>query len=269
MKVIYNERTISIDDFSLNSRDRCFQYGDGLFETIIYKNGKIQLLERHIGRLTGGMKTMNMIIPSGFQTASLSNQMESLISANHISGAGRIKLQVWRKEGGLYTPVQNEINYMITVETHDEKKTTFIGNAGFSNEVFLYPTKVSRFKTCNAMPYILAGIEKDKKRLDDVIILDFLGNISECVAANIFWVHKGVYFTPSLDTGCIEGVMRGHLIEQLRKNGHSVQEVIAPKTVILSADKVFTCNVTGIYPVERIEGQKFDTDISYLKIGNH
>lgn len=258
MKVIYNARAIEEKRFSIKNKDRCFQYGDGLFETIIYQNGKIQFLERHLERLKKGMEALNFNIPALFSARELQDQILELLSINQLSGSARIKLQVWRKDGGLYTPVQNEVNYLITTIPFENKGNKIINSAGFSIDVKLYPTKLSRFKTCNALFYILAGIERQKRKLDDLILLDHQGNIAECTSANIFWLYKEEYYTPSTATGCIEGIMRGHLIEKLRKHKKLVYEVKESKESLLKAEKVFICNVTGVFPVKMIEGKVYN-----------
>ena len=64
----------------------------------------------------------------------------------------------------------------------------------------------------SALPYVMAGIEKQNRGLDDLIILSTKDHVSECIASNIFWLRKGTIYTPSLRSGCIEGIRRAQLI---------------------------------------------------------
>lgn len=257
MKVIYNAKPMEEGEFLVKNTDRAFRYGDGLFETIIYDKGKISLLDRHLRRLKGGMRIFRLEADI-LTEENIRQQIESLAALNQIKGTGRVRLQVWRKEGGLYTPDRQQANLFLTMAPFEKKEGKVIEHAAISEEVYLYKTSTSRFKTCNALPYILAGIEKKERKLDDLVLRDHQGNIAECTSANIFWVKDGVYFTPSLDTGCVAGVMRGYLIDKLTQAGKKpclVQETIES---LLQADSVFACNVTGIFPVRRIEGKIFD-----------
>ena len=49
-----------IEETNINVLDRGFQYGDGLFETIAYKNNKPQLWDEHMQRLRHGCERLSL-----------------------------------------------------------------------------------------------------------------------------------------------------------------------------------------------------------------
>jgi len=80
---------------------------------------------------------------------------------------------------------------------------------------------VSAFKTLNALPYVLAGNYRKQLGVDEVILLDTHGHLAECVASNLFWLKDGMLYTPSLNTGCIGGIIR----QQFFRSGYPLTEV--------------------------------------------
>lgn len=258
MKAIYDHHIVDPENQGLPYPNRGFLYGDGLFETIIYSDGQIKYLQDHFERITGGCTALSMVLPGYFTVDYLDSQIRKIIGENGLPARARIKLVIWRSAGGLYEPARHETHHLILADKIAEKVPQNKSKVGFSNRVFNYPSPWSTFKTLNSLPYVLAGIEKKEKSLDDIILLDAGGNISEFLYANIFWISGDIFFTPSLDTGCIRGVMRTCLIRKLKKMNIMVQEIQAEKDLLMKADHVFSANVSGLIPVTGIENRMFD-----------
>ncbi|MBY0427479.1 MAG: aminotransferase class IV, partial [Cytophagales bacterium] len=228
MHVCYNFSIIDKDEFSLPIYDRAFQYGDGLFETMIYKNNQIRWLDDHWQRLMSGCDTLRFQLPTNFTLNSIALHVKKLIELNHHSLPVKIKLIVWRSSGGLFTPTNNQIHFVIL--TDDQIQTSGpINTLGISERVTLFPSLLSSIKSISSLPYILAGIEKKERELDELIITDVQGNISEGTSSNIFWTIGNKFYTPALSTGCLPGVTRKKLIEHLQKMGSEVQEISSRK----------------------------------------
>src|SRR5690606_1335213 len=121
---------------------------------------------------------------------------------------------------------------------------------------------LSSLKTCSALPYVLAGIEKKSRNLDEILILDGQNRLAECSSSNLFWLKNGNIYTPSLESGCIAGVMRRHILHQARQSRIEIQEVLENPETLLTADQVFCCNVTGVYLFEKFEQTRFDTKLN-------
>jgi 4-amino-4-deoxychorismate lyase len=257
MNIVFNSTLLKGDQLSLPLNDRAFCYGDGLFETLLCFKGQILHWSDHFKRLQEGMEALSMAFPEEFTEQRLGNQITELFSANQLDGWGRIRIQVWRQAGGFYTPAVSEANYLITVQATTPPTVSVKSKALFYEDTRLFFSPVSRFKTCNALPYVLAGIARQKAAADEMILLDVFGHLSECIASNLFWVRENTVYTPSLRSGCIEGVMRKELIRQLRKAGFTLVEGLYPKKTLLDADCAFCCNVAGIQWLEQVEGHRF------------
>ena len=258
MKAIYDRHIVDQENSGLPYSNRGFLYGDGLFETIIFRNGRVKYLQDHFERITGGCRTFSLALPDYFNIDYLDGEIRKLIEKNGLAEPVRIKLAVWRRSGGLYEPDRHDVHFLILVNRIDKMVPGNKSRVGFSTRVFNYQSLWSSFKTLSSLPYTLAGIEKKEKGFDDIILLDKDGNISEFLNSNIFWIRENVFYTPSLNTGCIRGVMRSCLIRKLKGMDIGVQEVEAGKDVLLKADHVFSANVGGLIPVTGIEGQVFE-----------
>jgi branched-chain amino acid aminotransferase len=93
--------------------------------------------------------------------------------------------------------------------------------------------------------------------LDEVVLLNERGEVSECTSANIFIAEGGRAWTPPLDSGCLPGVTRAVLLEEIRAAGIDVREKTLLPEDLESADEVFITSTTReLLPVVSIEGLK-------------
>lgn len=248
MKVIYNNRIIEKEELRAFTFERALNYGDGLFETIIGTGSSIMHLDYHLERIKSGAAAFKIVPPPEFNPIQITEQVQELLKENDTHNDFKIKLILWRRSGGLYTPDYYDGDYFMQVQAI-QKQQPFTKKAAVCKTSRVYFSPYSRFKTCNALPYVLASIEMKERGLDELIILNDKGYISECTSSNIFWQTGETYFTPSLSTGCIAGVMRRVLIEKFKAEGKAVCEVEEQPEVLNRADKIFSSNVAGIFPL--------------------
>ncbi|GAB3940496.1 aminotransferase class IV [Spirosoma harenae] len=254
MFLVYNLDVLSETDFCLSPTDRAFQYGDGLFETIRYENGRIWFWSDHFARLTAGMAALHLNLSAEFTAEAIYKRILDLISANTITNqTARIKLQVWRKPGGLYTPSSTECNLLITAQLGNFFSIGTKPSVGIYSEFRVYQSPASAYKTLNSLPYVMAGLYKQERGFDDVILLDNQGNLAECLASNLFWYGQNTLFTPSLQTGCINGILRQQLLRLASQNDIIVREVVDQLEILKQAEVVFCTNVMGIQWIRSID----------------
>ncbi len=246
MIAYFNGAFINEEQFSVGNLDRAFQYGDGLFETIAFRKGKIMFLDKHFERLTLGAKALSFEIPTTFNQEYLEKNILALIEKNALNEDVRIKLIVWRKEGGLFTPTNNQINYFIKVAPLAAFAITEISKIGIYKDFRLHYSPISQYKTLNALPYILASNYKKQHQFDEVILFDNQGNIAEGSASNIFWIENGTLFTPSLQTGCLAGVMRHNIIQKATQLNIPITEVLVTELNFETLDCVFFTNACSV-----------------------
>ncbi|MFT5915138.1 MAG: branched-chain amino acid aminotransferase/4-amino-4-deoxychorismate lyase [Flammeovirgaceae bacterium] len=243
---------IEEDNFTVSYKNRAFQYGDGMFETIIVKGNEIQHLNLHLNRLKNGLSVLGFEGLEKVDGSKIEKAIVELLERNQINENARVKIAVWRAEGGLYTPQNQGFEMLISVSKHQTQTELKYIDVDFCQQVRNNYSAFSAYKTLSSLPYTMAGLERKTRNLDDIILLDSNGNISECLASSIFWERDGIFYTPSLKSGCIAGIRREIITKFLRKNSFIVRRKLAKKAELLKANFVFNANVASIQLIGQI-----------------
>lgn len=256
-----NRLQIAIDN-------RAFHYGDGFFESLRFDGGSCRLWQYHEERIHKTSHALKMVLNKGF-TKSLRQQIDRLLDQMSLDTTGaRVRIQLFRSGGGKYGPAQDQADFLIeaeplTASPKDGARVTFctepiVGSASFRGA-----------KTLNALPYVLAAIEKREKKVDEILLHDTHGNLIEASASNLWWVEGEAIYTPPLTSGCVEGVFRKHLLQEVPKQGIEVAETAVDRVRLLAAKEVFLTNaVQGVQWVDEIDGVFFGSQVSHYLIEN-
>ena len=266
MKAIFNNKIMDWESIPLSPTNRGFKYGDGFFETIALINGEPRFLESHLKRLQKAAKVLSIHVPESLEFERIYKQIKNLQTTTGINKYGKIRIYLWRNTEGLYCPSGDKGDYIVAIDPHVFTTTASATRVEISEKTVNYPSETSRFKTMNAMKYVVAAIEKKERGLDEMVLLDYQGHISETLSSNIFWKTDLVYFTPPLSTGCIEGIMRNWLMNELKRQGFDVQEKLISKEDLLLADSIFTTNALGIRPIQAFGRSTFGIDHISMEI---
>ena len=249
----------------VSADNRGLRYGDGLFETIKMINGKLILEDEHFARLWKGMVTLQFEIPKHFTPDKLRDEIILLAKKNAHTSA-RIRLNIYRGDGGLYDAKNHSPNYLIQSWLLPEGNGMWNSNglvAGIYEEVKKTCDIISNIKHNNYLPYVLAALKAKKEKWNDAIILNTQGSICDSTIANIFIIKDGIVSTPSLKEGCVAGVMRKKIIQELANNDFELIEKEITKEELMSADEVFFTNsMYNIRWVQRIEDKEYVTTIT-------
>ena len=105
----------SPENFTLTLNNRAFKYGDGIFETVKVLNNSVVFWEDHYFRLMSSMRMLRMKIPMSFTLEFLEAEILKTVKSHEAFGSFRVRLSVYRKDGGLYTPITNTIDYLVEV----------------------------------------------------------------------------------------------------------------------------------------------------------
>lgn len=244
--VNYNGNIIEAGQPIFTASNRAFRYGDAVFETIRLINGEILFFEKHLHRLAKSMELLGMNSHDDLTFHNLYLSIRHLDQINHLKGNGRIRLEVFRNDGGLYTPQTNNVSYLIEVSSLAHKNYQ-LNETGLKIELYTDIKKpvsrLSNLKSSNALYYVMAGLYKNKTNSGDCLVLNTDGRIAEAISSNIFLLKDNVVYTPSLDEACVAGVMREVLIDTLRSQGREVIEKGIEVDDLIKADEVFLTDV--------------------------
>lgn len=239
--------------------NRGFTYGDGFFETMRFENGQLLYGSEHLVRISSACKITDINFPPDIANKTVLEEKVRVLAKKCELPSAKVKLYIWRKAGGLFTPLLNESEYLIQVSPFKSSSIEKY-NAIISKKVTNHFSAVSQFKTLSSQKYVIAGLELKNRGGDEIIILDGDGNVSECLTSNIFWVKDDQVFTPDIFTGCIDGIMKGQLINHLCKMEVPVFSGRYPYSLLKDADYVFTSNISGLSTIRKIEETHYSSD---------
>ena len=238
--------------------NRGFRYGDGFFETMVMFNKQIPLLDFHWSRIEYTADVFSAHLPKRFNVESFKNMLLDLALVNDAVTNARVRLQFFRKGGGLYLPDDSELGYTISLDKIDSNKfETGDGlKVGVRQDCFTLASMVSDLKTTNALIYILAAQLAQTEGWDEMFLLNDEATISEAIHSNIFLLKGEKIITPTLDSGCVNGVMRAYIISLFDEN--SIEERPVELKELLEADEILLTNaVRGVQWVREYDGKVY------------
>ncbi|MCJ8163555.1 aminotransferase class IV [Pontibacter sp. E15-1] len=256
--LLYNNQFIPEEELRLPLSNRAFQYHDGFFETVMVRNGQVSFWEAHLERIREAARALQLELPALLFSNAFTDRLLALAHGQQAVHAARIKLKIWRKGGGLYTPETNQVDWLATAQPASLPDTRLL-EVGVCQQIHTLPSPFSHFKGPNAPLYVLAGLEKKARRMDDMLLLDKNGAVSELISANVWWIKDEVLYTPPLETGCVNGVLRRSIFRWCATRQAPVSEQMAGTDALLEADTVFASNVTGIKIISSIAGHPLAT----------
>ena len=262
----HNGNFILADSPVISANNRSFRYGDALFETIRITNYNPQFLKEHLLRLYAGMEVLKMEMNPLLNATFLEHAFLELAQKNNITSDGRVRLTVYRNEGGFYAPCDNKVSFLIEVYPLDEIGYT-LNNKGYTVDLYTDFKKaqnsLSSIKSANSVIYVMAGIHKVQQQLDECLLLNDKHHIIEGISSNIFAVKNGVLYTPPVADGCVNGVMRKKIIEIAQATKIAVYEISVMQNVLLGADELFLTNtITGIRWAVAYKQKRYFNDTS-------
>ena len=243
--------------------NRGLNYGDAVFETMRVSAAKIYFWEDHYFRLMASMRILRMEIPMTFTLEFLEEEIHRTIEA---SGgkykAFRVKLLVWRKSGGRYSPATNDVDYLIDVEELNNPFYTF-NEATYEVELFKdhYITSglLATLKTNNKIINVLGSIYAAENDYQNCLLINEKKQIVEALNGNLFLVKEGNIKTPPLTDGCLNGILRKQVIaicKQLPE--YTLEEASISPFELQKADELFITNViAGIQSVTKYRKKEY------------
>lgn len=271
--VNFNGEILQADTNFLNHENRGLRYGDALFETIRIINGRIVFWEDHYLRLMASMRILRMEIPMNFTMEFLQEQLLNVIPANGLgNGPARVRLTVFRNNGGLYLPTSNDVSFIIE---GNALKNPFYTLDTSAYEVELYKdfyvnaNKLSTLKTNNKLIHVLGSIFSNENNYDNCLLLNQNKSVVEALNANIFLVVGNTVKTPRLSDGCLNGIIRKKILEIFASLGnYAFEESSISPFELQKADELFLTNaITGIRPITKFRKKEYKNTVAMDILG--
>jgi branched-chain amino acid aminotransferase len=255
--IFHNEEVRPVEKIRWSPGQAGLVCGWGLFTTVRIVEGEAFAYERHWRRLEKDAATIRL--PMTYSGAKVRVQLQEVIRANKVKeGCARIYL-VWNSVGFWKSDEKiPEVDLVITSadlpEYPDSMRLTVREQGRHA------ASPLAGVKTISWLNSVWAVAEAQREGFDEVVLLNERGEVSECTAANIFAVKKDKVVTPPLNSGCLEGVTRGVLMEIASDAGTSVVEQTLRLEDLYAADEVFVTSTNrNVIGVSEIAGHKIGT----------
>jgi branched-chain amino acid aminotransferase len=252
--VVRNDRLSPIEEVRLSPGQAGLLNGWGIFTTIRVFEGIPFAFERHWKRLARDAERTHCPFP--FRPETVREQLGVVLNANQVKeGCARIyavynQVGFWRS--GEDFPPADLIIYSADLPSYSERVRLGLREHGRYAASPLAGTKVTSW-----LMNVWSLYEAQREGFDEVVLLNERGEVAECTAANIFCVAGGRVITPPLDSGCLEGVTRGLLMEIGPRSGVAVEERALVPEDLYAADEVFISSTNrNLLPVTEIAGRK-------------
>ncbi len=263
-----NGKVINEINAVVSINNRSFRYGDGCFETMKVSKGKLLFADYHFERLFNSLELLQFTVPSFLTPEYLLANILNLTQKNHHEKLARIRLTIYRGEGGLYDPQNLVPNF--TIQTWELNPTNNLLNEnGLVIDIFEKSRKIcdnySAIKSNNYLGYAMAALWTKEQHLNDAILLNPYNRVADATIANVFIIKDGIVKTPSLSEGGINGIMRRYLLNQLPEIAVPVEESMLTMDDLLEADELFLTNsIYGIRWVKQLRDKMYGNSITAL-----
>jgi branched-chain amino acid aminotransferase len=259
-----NGKVINESNAVVSVNNRSFRYGDGCFETMKYINGQLLLSPFHFERLFDSLKVLQFQNPNFFTPAYLVQQVHDLINKNQHQKLARIRLTIFRGNGGLYDPENLKPNWLIQSWPLNPESNTLNNNGivmGIYHDGIKAADKFANIKSNNYLLYSQAALFAKQQHWNDALVLNHFGTVADATIANFFILRNNQIITPPLTDGPVNGVMRRYLLQQLTAHGYRITEESIEQKDILGADEAFLTNgIYGIKWIRSIGNKTFGSD---------
>ena len=212
------------------------------------------------------MRILRFDIPENFTADFLKKETLKLNYQINNGLDARIRITVYRSSEGRYKPKSNSVSFIINLETLDSSNYSILQNTvivDLYKDFFISNQLIHSIKSNNKSINVLASIFAAENELDNCILLNNNKKVCEFINGNLFYVKENKIYTPNLQSGCLNGVLRKNLIKIIKLTELSIEETDISPFDLVSADELFITNVIqGIVPVTNYRKKKFDIEIS-------
>ncbi|QTF94146.1 aminodeoxychorismate lyase [Halomonas sp. BM-2019] len=225
--------------------DRGVAYGDGLFETVLLRDGRPLLWDEHLARLARGCHALGIALPREHELAA------PLAEAG--PGLAVLKLTLTRGSGGRgYRPPADpapRLRWQLTAFAPAEARWREGVRVRHCRLRLGIQPALAGLKHLNRLENVLARAEWDDEAIAEGLLCDSHGRLVEATAMNLFWRRDGRLETPRLDRCGVAGTLREALMARL-----PIAEVEAGPEALMQAEAVWLGNsVQGAWPLARLD----------------
>ncbi|HEX7066151.1 MAG TPA: aminodeoxychorismate lyase [Bacillales bacterium] len=251
MFIYLNGSIVDQKDAAISPFDHGFMYGMGVFETFRTYEGHPFLFDDHLERLRDGLQEMGIEWRKTRQ--SLLEALADILAKNGLRDAS-IRFNVSAGTAADIPQAEVYRNPMTILYVRQ-----LPANPPKSKAVKILNTRRNtpegefRLKSHHFFNNILGKREAGSDSGLEGVFLTEKGHLAEGVTSNIFWVKNEVVYTPSIDTGILNGITRQFVLALCRENNVSIETGKFKLDELYNCDEAFITNSgQEIVPLYRV-----------------
>jgi branched-chain amino acid aminotransferase len=253
----FNGKLVPWRDAKVHVLVHSLHYGNAVFEGARIYNGKVFELTKHSARLRHSAKMLAYDLP--YSTDELDAATNLVIADNKLE-SGYVRPLAWRGPEVIGVSAQGtKVHVMIAA---------FPWGAYYEQKAIKLMTSRWRRPSPDSAPagskaaglYIICTLAKDEALaagVQDALMHDYKGRLSEATGANLFLLIDGALHTPT--TECIlNGITRQTVMGLARKRGINVIErEIWPDELAKATEVFLTGTAVEVQPVGAIDSREY------------
>ena len=257
MLIYVNGAYVEASEAKISPYDHGYLYGLGVFETFRIYNGHPFLLDDHYERLMDALSVLQ--IEWKMTKDDVLRILQELLVRNGLEHAYvRFNVSAGIGEIGLQTGLYEEPSVIVFIKPLAVPGKAVEKEGVILNQKRNTPEGTFRLKSHHYLNNILGKREIGNVVNKEGIFLTEAGYVAEGIVSNLFFVKEGVLYTPSLETGILNGITRAFIIRIAEVLDVRVEEGLFTQKELLSADEVFVTNsIQEIVPLNQIEEVNF------------
>lgn len=236
--------------------DHMCHRGDGLFESICYRDRRIFALDAHIGRMLDGAKALDLELPVS------ADRLKDLICTVARAGGkthGDLRVFLSRGPGGFgVSPAECPSSGLYIVALAASLPSPRLYEKGLSAFASAYPPKqeyLARIKNTNYLPNVFMAQEARRKNMDVAITFDEAGNMGEAAIANVALVTENdILVSPPL-INILPGTTLLAALELASERMPVEQRPIRREDIFKAREMLLLTSATLCVPITSFDGK--------------
>ncbi len=245
-----------ISDGRINVEDRGFLFSDGIYEVVLFYNGRPFMLSEHLDRWESSaagimldspgtraqreQRILELVAQSGHANAMVYGQLtRGAARRNHLfpDEATTPPTELWFvRPAPVYAADMRENG--VALKSHPDERWA-----------------QCQYKTIGLLPNCLAKERARRAGCFEALLVRENGVVTECSASNAYCVRDGVIFTHPLTNRILPGITRMAILATAKSIGLEVREQAVTLDEFRSADEAFISSSTmEVMPATRLDG---------------
>ena len=238
-----NGRLVPPTTPSVSALDHGIIVGDGVFETIQVLEGKPVALTRHLNRLKRSAIGLGLEAPN---ENTLLNAIKEVLEADPASQRLRI---TWSSGPGPLSSIRGGEDGTLLLASSVGTQWPSSERVHLSKWTRNENSALVGLKTTSYAENVVALQAAREIGCSEALFLNTAGNVCEGTGTNIFFVIDDVLVTPSMDSGCLAGIIRELVIEITAVN----EREIHPAEISEASEAFLTSSTRDISPIYSVD----------------